>query len=231
MERETAVARKQVEDAKTAIKQEQEDMKSAECGGLTSREPGHTFEEMLDAIGGSLSDLASSNDEVDGKDDQHTEQGKLNEDAEPGWVMGTITKTVQQRMERFRQKQITLEELTQPGGWDAADYFCEQDMKDSTTELKVPAVIKLHTDHDAANPAPTTYGENLDYLDIIPGISQMPQGTSRPGSSHMRLGSGRLQSNKRIASLPSNVEPDSSPIMKANPIQPISLYPCILPSN
>jgi len=60
MERETAVARKRVEDAETAIEQEQEDMRSAESGGLISREPGQTFEEMLDAIGDSLSDLASS---------------------------------------------------------------------------------------------------------------------------------------------------------------------------
>jgi len=102
MERETAVARTRVEDAETAIKQVQEDMKSAESGGLTSREPGHTLEEMLNAIGDSLSDLASSDNEEDGKDDEDTEQGKLNEDDEPGWVMGTITKTVQQRMERFR---------------------------------------------------------------------------------------------------------------------------------
>jgi hypothetical protein len=69
----------------------------------------------------------------------------------------------------------------------------------------------------------------MESLDIIPGISQMPHGTSRPGSSHLRLGSGRPQSNKCIASLPPDVEPDSSPIMKAKPIQPVSLYSCIFP--
>jgi hypothetical protein len=39
----------------------------------------------------------------------------LSEDDEPGWVMGTITKTVQQHMERFRQKQMKIDELTQTG--------------------------------------------------------------------------------------------------------------------
>ena len=51
-----------------------------------------------------------------------------------------------------------------------------------TTKLNVPAVVKLHMDDDAANPAPTTFGELTESLDIIPGISQMPQGTSRPGT-------------------------------------------------
>ena len=84
MERATTVARKRVEDAETAIKQEQGDMRSAESRGITSREPGQMFEGMLDAIGVSLSDLASSDYEEDGQDDQDTEQGKLSEDDEAG---------------------------------------------------------------------------------------------------------------------------------------------------
>ena len=127
VERETAGARQPVEDAEAAVQQEQDDMTYAEITGLTSREPEKTFEEMLVAIGDSLSDLASSDDGEDGEDEdeEETEQGKLSDDDEPGWVMGTITKTVQQRMERFQQKQIKLNELTLPGWEDAADYFCE----------------------------------------------------------------------------------------------------------
>ena len=92
-------------------------MTHAEITGLMSREPEKTFEEILVAIGDSLSDLASSDDGEDreDEDDEESEQGKLNDDDEPGWVMGTITKTVQQRMESFRQKQMKLNELTQPG--------------------------------------------------------------------------------------------------------------------
>jgi len=101
-------------------------MTHAEIAGLTPREPEKTFEEMMAAIGDSLSDLASSDDGVDGEDeDEETELGKLSKNDEPGWVMGTISKTVQHRMESFRQKQIKFDELTQPGSVDAAHYFRE----------------------------------------------------------------------------------------------------------
>jgi len=117
LEREIAVARKRVEDAEATVQQEQDDMTQAEIVELTSRETEKTFEEMLVAIGDSLSDLASSDDGEDGEeeDEEQTEQGNLSKDDEPGWVMGTITKTVQQRMEGCRQKQLKLDELTQPG--------------------------------------------------------------------------------------------------------------------
>jgi hypothetical protein len=108
VERETAGARKRVEDAEPAVQQVQDNMTHAELAGLTSRMPEKMFQEMLVAIGDSLSNLASSDDgeEAEDEDDEETEQGKLSEDDEPGWVMGTITKTVQQRMERFLQKQM-----------------------------------------------------------------------------------------------------------------------------
>jgi hypothetical protein len=186
---------------------------------------------MLDAIGDSLSDLASLDNKEDGEDDQDTEQGKLSEDDEPSRVMGTISKMVQQRMERFRQKQIKIDELTQPGWGDTADYFLERDRRYGTTELEVSAVVKSHMDKHTASPAPSTFGELMESLDIIPGISQMPHEISRPGSSQLRLGSGRTQSNKRIASLPPNMVPDLSPITKAKPVEPISDYCCIFLSS
>jgi len=96
VERETAGARKRVEHAEAAVQQEQDDMMHTEIVGLTSREPEKTLEEMMAAIADSLSDLASFDDGEDGQnEDEETEQGKLSEDDEPGWVMGTITKTVQ----------------------------------------------------------------------------------------------------------------------------------------
>jgi len=114
VERETAGARKQVEDAEAAVRQEQEDIRKAENVGLTNGEPEKIFPEIKVAIGDGLSDLASSDDGEDreDEDDQETEQGQMSEDDEPGWVMGTITKMVQQRFERFLQKQKTLDELT-----------------------------------------------------------------------------------------------------------------------
>ena len=74
---------------------------------------------MLNAIRDSLSDLVSSDDGDDGEDEDDDEDdppgGKLSEDDQPRWVMGTISKSVQYRMERFRQKQMTLDGLRQPG--------------------------------------------------------------------------------------------------------------------
>jgi len=117
VKRETAWARKRVEDKEAAVQQQQDNMTHGEIAGLTSSEPEKTFEEMLVAIRDSLSNLESSDDGEDGEDedDEATEQGKLSEDDEPVWVMGTITKTVQQRMGRFRQKQMKLHKFTQPG--------------------------------------------------------------------------------------------------------------------
>jgi len=202
VERETAGARKRVEDAEAAVQQEQDDMTHAEIAGLTSREPEKTFEQMLVAIGDSLCDLASSDNGENGEDedDENTEQRKLSDDDEPGWVMGTITKTVQQRMESFRQKQMKLDKLTQPGWEDAADYFRERDKKYGTSELRVPAVVQPQTNNDAPAPPPTTFGELMESLGIVPGISPRPQGTSRPGSSHIRLCSGKPQSKSSVPS-------------------------------
>jgi len=225
VERETAGARKRVKDAEAAVQQEQDNLMHAEIAGLMSREPEKTFEEMLVAIGDSLSDLPSSDDEEDGEDedDEETEQGKLSDDDEPGWVMGTITKMVQQCIESFRQKQMKLDELTQAGWEDAADYFCERDKKYGTSELRVPAVVQPQTNDDAPAPLSTTFGELMESLDIVPGISQRPQGTSRPGSCHIRLGWVKPQSK---SSIPSG-EPDSSTLLKAKPVEPVSFYPCI----
>jgi len=150
-------------------------MTHAEIAGLTPREPEKTFEDMMAAIGDSLSDLACSDDGENGEDEhEETELGKLSEDDEPGWVMGTISKTVQQRMESFWQKQMKLDELTQPGWEDAADYFRERDKMYGRAELRVPVVVQPQTDDDASAPPPTTFAELMERLDIVPGISQMP---------------------------------------------------------
>jgi len=120
VERETAVASKRVEDAETAIKQTQDDMGNAEKAGLTTTKPERTFEEMLNAIGDRQIYLASSNNGENGEDEDDDEDdpagGKLSEDDEPRWVRGTISKTVQYRMERYRQKEMKFDELTKQAG-------------------------------------------------------------------------------------------------------------------
>ena len=187
VERETAGARAQVEDAGAAVEQEQEDTRKAENVGFTNGEPEKTFQEMMVAIRDSLSDLASSDDGEDGEDedDEETEQGQLSKDDEPGWVMGTVTKTVQQRLRWFRHKQMKLDELKQLGLEDSADYFRKRDKKYGPSGLRVPAVVQPQTDDDEETPVRTTSGKLLECLRIVPAISQMPQGTSRPGGSEL----------------------------------------------
>jgi len=204
-------------------------MTHAEIVGLTFREPEKTVEEMLVAIRDSLSDLASSDNGEDGddEDDEETEQGNLSEDDEPGWVMGTITNTVLQRMERFRQKQMKLDELTQPGWENAADYFRERDKKYGTTELRVPGVVQPKINDDAPAPPPATFGELLESLDIFLGILQRPLGTSQPGSSHIWPGSVKPQSKSNIPTGEPAAEPDLSMLLKAKLLKPVSVYPCI----
>jgi len=185
----------------------------------------------LNAIGDSLNDLASSDDEEDGEDEDDDEEdtghGKLSEDDEPGWVMGTFSKTVQHRMESFRQKQLRLDELTHPGWGNVADYFRERDTKYGTTELKIPAVGKPQEDSTAATRSLTTFGELMHALDIVPGQSQMPQVTSQQGTSQMRLGLEKPQAdNRTVPPMPTAV-PDSSPLELAKPVQPVRFYPCI----
>jgi len=196
VEGETAGARKRVADAEAAVQLEQDDLKHAEIEGLTYTEPEKTFEEMMVAIGDSLSDLASSDDGEDGEDEdeQETEQGRLSEDDEPGCVMGTITERVDQCLRSFRQKRIKLDKLTQPRWEDASDYFREQDKKYGTFELRIPAVVQDQTTDDTPTPPPTTWDEEMESVEIVPGISQRPRGTSRPGGSHIRLGSVKPQS-------------------------------------
>jgi len=64
---------------------------------------------------------------------------------------------------------MKLDEWTQPGWEDAADYFRERDMKYGTTELRVPAVVQPQTNDDAPAPLPATFGELMESLDIVPG--------------------------------------------------------------
>ena len=116
MESDTTVARKRVQDAETAIKQVQDDMRNAENTGLTTTKPETTCEEVLRASRDRLSDLPSSDHGEDGEDEDDDEEdpagGELYEDDKPGWVMATMSDTVQYCTECFRQKQMKLEELT-----------------------------------------------------------------------------------------------------------------------
>jgi Uri superfamily endonuclease len=127
VERKTAVARMRVEDAETVMMQELNNMTTAENVGATTEKLETTVQEMLNHVGDNLSDLGSSDGEQDGEDkeddEEDTELGKLGDDDEPGWVMGTIFKSVLRRIEGFWQKQTRLHKLTELGLGDATNYF------------------------------------------------------------------------------------------------------------
>jgi len=194
-----------------------------------NRESKMSFPQMMVAIWDSLSDVVSSDDgeDVDDDYDEDTEHCQICEDDEPGWLQSTITNTVPQRIERFRQKQLHLDELTQPGWEDAAGYFCQRDEKYGTSEMQVPAVVKPHMDDDSSSPALTTFRELMECLDIVPGITQMLQQTSRQRSNHVRLGSGKPQPDMTIPGLAPATELHSSLIRNGKPVELVGFYPCI----
>jgi len=84
----TAVVSNQLEDAETAIEHEQKDIRNAEKPGLTTRKSETTYQYMLNAIGDSLSDVASQDARDDGNDEddeeENAELGQLNDNDEPG---------------------------------------------------------------------------------------------------------------------------------------------------
>jgi len=132
-------------------------------------------------------------------------------------------------MNRFWQKQMKLDELTPTGWGDAVNSFPESDMKYGPSRLKVPAVVKPQSDQDSAAAPPTQFGDIMECLDIVPGISQMLQGTSRPGSSHLRLASGKPQSDTGRVGLGPATGPDTSHRLKLKLVDPVSLSSCTYP--
>ena len=139
---------------------------------------------MLNANRERLGDAAISDDEQDvegeADDEEHIQLGKIGEDDEPGWVMGTISKTPKQHIDSFRWKHMRLDGLAQLGWWDMAYNFRKRDMKYGMAKLSVPAVVKPQTGMTAATPSPPTFGELLQTLVNVHRQLEMPQGTSRP---------------------------------------------------
>jgi len=220
-----------VDDVVTVIKQEQEDMRKAENAGLISRGPENNILEMMVAIRGNLIDFASSDTEEDGNEDDNedTKLGKLGEDNKPGLVMGTISKTVQQRSERFRQIYIEHDQLTRLVWGNTANYFRERDSECGTTYWSIPAAIEPQTDDVVATPAPTAFEEQIEWLDIILRRVRIPQGMSQLGSSHMSKSCLKPQWHNGGACLLPDMEPEWSPVHNVMPVEPVCIYPWISP--
>jgi hypothetical protein len=97
-----------------AIRHEREDMVTSENMGLMSREQENMFSEMMLAFQVSLRDIPrSDNTGMRKRNNDETDRGKVSEDDQPGWVLGTRLNIFQPLMESFRQIQIKLEAFTQ----------------------------------------------------------------------------------------------------------------------
>jgi hypothetical protein len=99
---------------------------------------------------------------------------------------------------------------------DGADSIRERDINYATAESMVLALVNPPTDTTAATPLPTTIGEHMLTLDIVPRQSQMPQLTSRPGSCQMTLCSEQPQIQTDMASLLPDAVANSWTIQDAN---------------
>jgi hypothetical protein len=96
--RKPTVERQEVDDAETTNNWRLENMRMAGKAGLKMRKPEKTFQDLCYPIGDSRSNRTSADDEeaVKNKEDyeEDTIVGKLSQDDEPGWVIGTISKMV-----------------------------------------------------------------------------------------------------------------------------------------
>jgi len=122
---------------------------------------------------------------------------------------------------------MKLDELTEPECEDAADSFCERDTMYGTSELRFPDIVVPPTDDNLTSPQVTSWGEIIECTEIVPEISQMLRGTSRPGSSFIWVGSVNLQMKTSIHCPAPVAEPQLSPLLDAKPFETVSFYPCI----
>jgi hypothetical protein len=67
----------------------------------------------------------------------------------------------------------------------------------------------------------------MESPDIVRGLSQTLQGTVGPGSCPIRLGLVKLQSKSSIPCGEAAAIPDLSMLLKARPVESVSVYHCI----
>ena len=139
--------------------------------GMRSTKSETKFEEILNAIHDSLSDLPSSDDGEDGDNNDWDEKdnnqqypplGRMSEDDQPCSVMGTISHTVEHEMEHLRINQMKSDKLPLQGWGDLHNYIHEKDKKNGTTELKVAVIFQQYKADVAASSGPTTVGEPME---------------------------------------------------------------------
>jgi len=205
-------------------------MKTAEKAELTTAKHEKTYREMLFAKGASLSGLKNSNDGKDRDDEandgENTEQGKQSKHDEPGWVMDTISKVVQHHLPSIQQIRIVAPWLDGTGMgergwlhvWERYEVWDYRNVGSSSCQAL--------TEMTAATPSPTTFGELMHTVEIVPVHWQMPRGTSWPGICQIRLGSENSQSYHWAGYLQPKSEQNSSPNLLLKAVEPVNIFPC-----
>jgi len=91
----------------------------------------------------------------------------------------------------------------------------------------VAAVVYAQIDDEAALRLPTILAGRKEWLEIVPKISQILQGTSRPGCRYIMLGWMKPQFNAGRSGLKPAAERDSSRLLNSKHVEPVSFYPYI----
>jgi len=100
-------------------------------------------------------------------------------------------------------------------------------MKYVMTELNVPAAGMPQTESTEATPSLTTFWKLLQALHIFLGQSQIPQLTSRQGSTQMRLASEQPLADNHIVLPMPTVVLNLLALDIAMPVLPVCFYPCL----
>ena len=137
VERETAVARRRVEEADAAWELEKERL-AAEAldGASTASKSKTTFAEMLKGIDDSIDDIATSDEDDEDDEDEDEEEDDIEGEIKADGTMdisdgpaGVVEERAQKRIDTFREMCKQIDEVTRPG-WEAAEnYFRERDKK------------------------------------------------------------------------------------------------------
>jgi hypothetical protein len=176
---ETAAAGKRVAETEAAVERERISVLKRAAAGTTKM----TFEEMLEAIGDSVDNVATSdeedNDEDNEEDGEDNNDAKLGNGNEPEWVVDTINQSVPAQLDLLLTKEMNFVELTTLGSADAENDFRTCDRKYITTKLKIQAVVTLNAISDTANAS--KFHHFMDTLIRVPATtSPMAQPTTSP---------------------------------------------------
>lgn len=89
-----------------------------------------------------------------------------------------MCESVPQGMKQFRQKYMRHDDVMALGGGDAGDHFHDGDMMCGIVKWMRAAVVKPRTVDHTEVAAPATFGEIIETLDMVHGMSQMLHRTS-----------------------------------------------------